>query len=330
MNDIRNKLVNSTRIYSTAMLMLLVLITGGCTASPPDTSAPQRQVIDRGSDWQGALLYIADQDGPVPEWGSVRIYDNVSGYVEESIEQTSAAGPSDVYVTPDGSSLYVSSIANGRIDKFRWDGRNWNRSNDVIRSPSSSLLTLVPGPDGRLYAADGAPEAGPGGLYILDPQTDELAPEVLTFTGLQSVSGISWGDGGKRAYVGGVGDSGSPALLAVTWPAGGVAGSVALPQPAINQVVTSPDGRQVFVMGAGGITRVDAASLAIIDTLNPAGVPGISYYDADFSADGRYMFTAGTAPEGDSTLYITDLAAGTTVHSVNHISRRANGILRVE
>ncbi len=313
-----------------ATLVLLLVAAAGCTSSPPDTSAPQRQVIDRTADWQGALLYIADQDGPVPEWGSIRIYDNVSGFVEESIEQTSAAGPADVYVTPDGSSMYVASIANGRIDEFRWDGRNWNRSGNVIDSPAASLLTLSPGPDGMLYAADGTPGSGDGRLYVLDPESGSLAPEPLTFDSLEAIRGIAWNHEGTRAYVSGSKTSGAPVLLDAAWPAAAESASVELPLQQANKAAVSPDGSQVFVMGNGGIARVDAASMTVIGTWNPAGQPGIVYYDAAFSADGVYMFTAGTDPASDSTLYVIDLRDGSLVHSVNHVSRRANGILRVE
>lgn len=316
--------------FCAAIILSMVLTAGGCTSSPPDTSAPQREVIERTADWQGSLLYIADQDGPEPDWGSIRIYDNVSGFVEESIEQTFSAGPSDVYVTPDGSSMYVSSILNGRIDKFRWDGKNWYRSGDVIDSPTSSLLTLVAGPEGRLYAADGAPETTPGGFFVVDPLDDTLAAEELTFPELASVSGICWNNDGTRAFVSGAGLQGTPVLLSITWPSGEPAGSVQLPIAAAHEVVSSPDGRQVFVMGSTGIVLIDAASMTVIGTWNPAGLPDVDYYDADFSADGRFMFTAGTAPGSDSTLYVIDLSDGATVHTVNHISRRANGILRVE
>ncbi|MEK6537419.1 MAG: hypothetical protein AABZ63_08030, partial [Actinomycetota bacterium] len=79
---------------SLALLVLVIaLLAAGCTDEGPDTSAPQRTVIDRTPDWRGALLYIADENGPVPGWGSVRVYDNVSGFVEKTVEQTAAAGP---------------------------------------------------------------------------------------------------------------------------------------------------------------------------------------------------------------------------------------------
>lgn len=316
--------------FTVIILFVLIPAFSGCTASPPDTSAPQREIVERTADWQGALLYIADQDGPEPQWGSVRIYDNVSGFVENSIEQTFAAGPSDVYVTPDGSSMYVSSLLNGRVDKFRWDGKNWHRSGEVIDSPTRSLKTLVPGPDGKLYAADGAVGDAPAGFYLLDPETDLIATETLSFTSLQSVSGISWDADGKRAFISGTGSTGSSVLLSTSWPAGEVTGSVELAQGPVAEVITSPDGKRVFVMGEGGIKVVDTATLAVAATWNPAGTPGVFYYDAALSADGRFLFTAGTAPGSDSTLYVLSLADGSTVHSVNHISSRANGITRVE
>ncbi len=308
--------------------IVTILITGSCTSSSPDPSAPQRLEVERSADWQGALLYLADENGPDEGWGSIRIYDNVSGFVETTVEQTFAAAPSDVFVSPDGSTMYVSSLVNGRIDIFRWDGSNWNRGTDSIESPTLSLLTLVPGPGGELYAADGAPGAG-GRFYILDTQTETLDPEALVFPFLRQATGIAWSTAGTKAYISGAGTDG-PAMLAVTWPSGEVNGTLNLPIPETRQLINAPDDRYIYVMGLGGIIKVDTVSFTIAGTLNPAPDPDTLYVDGAFSTDGRYLFTAGAPPGGDSTLYVIDLQSQAVVHSVNHISRKANGMQRVE
>ncbi|GBE58022.1 hypothetical protein BMS3Abin01_00950 [bacterium BMS3Abin01] len=318
-------------IFSTTILLLsavMLLYMSGCTAEEPDTSAPQRKEIERTADWQGALLYVADEVGPVDSWGSIRVYDNVSGFVEETVEQTLAAGPSDVYVTGDGSTMYVSSLANGRVDQFHWNGNNWSRGNSAINSPALSLLTLAPAPGGLLYVADGD-STGDGRFFILNPETGRLDDRELAVPDLTAARGISWAADGSQAFISGISADG-PVLLKLSWPAKTVSGSLALPVPQPHQVVTSLDGASLFVMGQGTIIRVDPATMTILATIQPSGSPATEYMDGAFSADGRYLFTAGTEPGADSTLYVINLANLGVVHTVPHVSARANGIQRVE
>ncbi len=310
------------------LFAVTLLYTSGCIATEPDTSAPQRKEIARTDDWQGALLYLADEAGPIDSWGSIRVYDNVSGFVEKTVEQTLAAGPSDVYVTGDGSTMYVSSLANGRIDQFHWNGNNWSRGNNTINSPSLSLLTLVPAPDGLLYAADGISTDG-GRFFILDPDTGRLDDRELAVPALTAARGISWAADDSAAFISGIG-AGGPVLFKLSWPAETVSGSLALPVPQPHQVVTAPDGASLFIMGQGAITKVDPGTMTVLATIQPSGSPATEYMDGAFSADGRYLFTAGTEPGADSTLYVIDLASLGVVHTVPHVSARANGIQRVE
>lgn len=323
-------------ILTVAFCLSLIMIAG-CTSKPPDTSAPERIQVERSPDWRGALLYIADEQGPVANWGSIRIYDNTSGFVEMSIEQTLAAMPSDMYVTRDGSSMYVASSANGRIEKFRWDGNSWIHGL-VIETPAEHIYALVPGPDGIIYMPASGPAAGPEGIiYQLDPATDHLAPNPISIPGLEATSGISWSTDSTTAYITGTTTIGSSTsnkakLLITTWPSFKPKGEITLPGVTFTgEVITSPDGRFVYVMSRGKIFKVDPATKTITAILSPAGDPEADYYDADFSADGRYMFTAATPPgSSDSTLYVIDLANETVVKTVKHISIKAMGIQRVE
>ena len=321
---------NLTGLSGAILTLGLAFFLSGC-ASTPDTSAPERTVVERSADWHGALLYIADAQGPDPDWGSVRIYDNVSGFVEKTVEQTQAAAPSDEYVTPGGSSMYVTSSVNGKIEKFRWDGNNWIHG-PVIETPAQHLFAIVRGPDQNLYAAaDGSPGAT-GLFYRLDPSTDRLAASPVTFPALTVAGGMSWSPDGATAYVSGARASGEAALLIAAWPSASVKAEVVLPGVTqANEVVTSPDGRSVYVMCRGRIFKVDPASSAVAATLAPAADPEAIYYDADFSADGRYMFTTATLPGGaDSTLYVIDLTDGSVVRTVKHIGIKAMGIQRTE
>jgi len=310
------------------LLLAIVIFMGGCGAPEPDTSAPQRVEVSRTDDWRGALLYIADEAGPTADWGSIRVYDNVSGFVEYTVEQTLAAGPGDVYVTPEGSTMFVASLSNGRIDQFHWNGNGWNHGSSTIDSPSSPLLTLAPGPDGMLYAADGATTSA-GRFYVLDPNSGKLDTQGLSIPGLTGARGICWTADGRQAFVSGVGSNG-PVLLKLSWPDAQVLAAADLPLPQPHQAVSSTDGALVFVMGQGAVLIVDARSLATVTTLQPSGAPDTTYYDGAFSADGRYLFTAGMEPGADSTLYVIDLNNNSVVQTVPHIGARANGIQRVE
>lgn len=313
----------------TAALLLISLALAGC-GYEPDISAPERVEIERSTDWRGALLYIADESGPNADWGSIRIFDNVSGLVEKTVGQLQAAAPSDMYVTPEGSSMYVASSANGLIDKFRWDGNSWIGSGVTVETPASSLLALKAGPDGRLYAVDGSPGAA-GRILILDPATDSLAAESITIPSLDSASGIAWSADGSKAYVAGMaaGSSG-PVLLIASWPTAQISGSINLPLAQAHQVMSAPDGRFVYVMGRGEVLKVDPAAGVVAGSIKPAPGTEIDYLDADFSADGRYLFVTGTPPGASSNLYVIDLQTGIVINTVQRISSKANGIQRVE
>ncbi len=320
--------------WTRIILFLIPLIAASTVLSAcsgPDTSAPQRTIINRSADWRGALLYIADAGGPDPQFGSVRIYDNVSGFVEKTVEQDLAASPADVYVTPGGGSLFVASDANGEIDSFRWDGNNWVHDRN-IETPAASLKTLVPGPDKLLYAAGAIDGSGPARLfYRLDPASGTLAPS-MSFPELSSVSGISWSPDGASAYVAGTATNGAAELAIYSWPSPSLRKTISLPGiKKTHEVVTSADGRFVYVMCLGKILRIDAARAALSGPLAPDSNTGADYYGAAFSADGRYLFTDATDPGGgESTLYIVDLNTNSVVKKVDKISVDAKGIKRTE
>lgn len=320
------------RPYYLLFLLLAVamaFIVTGCTDESPDTSAPERVEIDRTPDWQGALLYIADSGGPVEGWGSIRIYDNVSGFVEATVEQTQAASPSDVHVTGDGSKMYVSSMANGSVDIFLWDGNGWRRGARNITTPSPSLLALEPGPDGLLYLAGTTADGDAGAIYRLDPATGEMAGEAVIVPGLAEARGITWNAQGTLAFVTGMGPEGA-VLVSLVWPSGETAGTTALPVASVNQPLLAPDEASLFIACDGQLLIADAADGAVRATLQPAPDASTGYYDVAFSADGRYLFAPGNIPGQGSILYVVDLESGDTVHEVSRVSVRANGIERVE
>jgi len=313
----------------TAFMLSCFLFVAGCTDQPPDTSAPERVELDRRGDWRKALLYIADENGPVEGWGSIRIYDNVSGYVEKTVEQTTAAAPSDLFVTPDGGSMYVASSANGVIEKFRWDGNNWIDGGVSIELPASSLSMLVSGPDGRLYAADKTPANGIGTIYMLDPVNDKPVDSAITFPELAVVTGIAWSPDGSLAYISGKG-TGGPQLIVTKWPSKVTERTVPLPVQEIHGTVISPDGRFVYIFARGDVIEIDTSNMSIAGMYRPAREPDEDYYDADFSEDGKFMFVTGFSPGKDGTLYVIDLSSNTVVHTVKHIAVKAGGIQRVD
>jgi DNA-binding beta-propeller fold protein YncE len=307
----------------------VALILNGCTDESPDTSAPERIEIDRSADWQGALLYIADPGGPVEGWGSIRIYDNVSGFVEATVEQTFAASPSDVFVTSDGSKMYVSSMANGSVDIFFWDGNGWRRGTRTIETPTLSILAMDSGPDGFLYISGRTPDSQSGAIYKLDPSTDRVADEPIVIPELNEARGITWAAGGTVAFVTGTGPNGAT-LLQLDWPAATTLTSASLTVETVNQPLASPDGTALFIACRDQVLIADPTSGNVTGALPTTGIAGTDYYDVAFSADSRFLFAPGTAPEGGTTLYIFELETGDLVQEVTRVSVDAKGIERVE
>jgi len=309
--------------------VLIIPPASGC-GYEPDVSAPERVEIERSRDWHGALLYIADEMGPNPEFGSIRVYDSVSGLVEKTVEQVKAASPSDVFVTKEGSSLFVSSAANGLIDKFRWDGNNWISGGVTLEPDASSILALRPGPDGRIYALDGTPGMSTTRLFAIDPVTGGMDQGPATTLPVERASGISWSLDGSKAFIAGhTAGTASPVLAITAWPPAQSASVVGLPVEAAHQVVTSPDGGTVYIMSRGQIIKVDPVSGTLVGSI-VSSVGNVEYMDADFSADGRFLFATGNAPGANGVLYVFDLQTGAMVHSVENIGVKINGIQRVE
>lgn len=309
---------------------IFLLLSGGCTIDEPDTSAPERTVIDRTRDWQGALLYITDASGPEPGWGSVRIYDNVSGFVEKTVEQTAAANPADVYVTPDESSMYVAGAENGRVDKFRWDGNNWIDGGVTIETPATMITSMARGPEGKLYMTtnDGGTS---GRIYRIDISTDTVDGLPLNFPEITNLRGIAWSPDGATVYLSGIGPQGQPRLASAAWPSLTIKNVVDFPDTTrANRVLSSADGRRLYVLASGKVYKVDPATMALSGQLTPAPSPNTEYAAGAFSADGRYLFVAGKTTGEDSSLYVVDLTSDAVVKTVKHISDTASGMQRVE
>ena len=267
-------------------LIFLIIFASSCGAEP-DTSAPERVEIERNKDWTGALLFIADEKGPTAESGSVRMFDNVTGFVEKTIEQTAAALPADVYVLPDETSMFVASHANGLIDRFNWDGNNWIASGLTIETPSRSLSVIKGGPDGLIYAVNDVSGTGPASILVLN-RRGELLP-AMEAPGLARVTGLSWSaDSTKLFLVGQWQTNSAPILVTMSWPEKTLISSIDLPLSSPGQLITSPDGKYLFVMGES-VLQIDLAS-GKATTFIQGGGNGIQYVDGDFSADGQFMF----------------------------------------
>jgi len=308
---------------------MALLPSMGC-GDEPDTSAPQRQIIERSAGWEGALLYIADQNGPNPAFGSVRIYDNVSGFVERTIDQTLAAAPADVFVTPDGGTMYVAGSENGRIDKFRWDGNNWIRGNITIDTAARSITAMAPAPDGSLWiSANNGDDTGT--MYRLNIATDRVDDKPLTVPRIAELQGIAWSPDGKTAFLSGIGQDRIPRLLMADWPSLEITGSTDLTGTSrISQPVVSIDGKLVYVMAEGYIYIVNPAASMTTGMLTPTDDLRTSYSDGALSADGQYLFATGNLPGQQASLYILDLKLNSLVKSVGHVADTARGIQRVE
>lgn len=317
------------RFSVTLAVLVIVLASVGCV-DDPDTSAPQRTVIDRTPDWRGALLYIADENGPVPGWGSVRVYDNVSGFVEKTVEQTAAAGPADIYVTRDGGSMYVAGAENGRIDKFRWDGNNWIRGGVTLDLPVTSVSAVMPGPDGKLYvAANGGDQQGR--LYRLDLTTDRVEDQPVLLPSLFDVQGAAWSPDGSTIYLSGRSPQGQWQLCSASWPSLSGERCLGLPETTgASKPVVTGDGRSVLIMAPERILTIDPVAMTVRGTFTPADNPATMYSDGALSTDGNFLFVTGKVAGQFSTLFVVSLNDNKTVHTVKNISDTARGIQRVE
>lgn len=309
--------------------LLLALVLAGC-GYQPDTSAPERVEIARAGDWQSTLLYVADSEGPTPGFGSVRVYDNVSGLVEMTVEQTLAAAPADVFVTSDGGRLFAASGVNGRVDVFSWNGNGWLRTGQTMDTPASCLSAIKAGPDGRVYASDCSEDLPNARIIAIDPATGSLTGEGTGVPELKTAAGLSWSPSGDRIFVTGTDKSGGgTVLLAASWPAMQTLAKIPLGAAAVSQVETSPQGRFVYVMTSAEILKIDVTANAIAANYKPAGT-GAGYVDAAFSADGRDLFVTGGPAGAAGNIYVIDAESGIVVHEVNQIAASAGGIQRVE
>ncbi|MHB9112725.1 MAG: hypothetical protein ACYC4D_08905 [Thermoleophilia bacterium] len=302
----------------------------GCTSEEPDTSAPRRQIIDRPAGWQGALLYIADQNGPNPAFGSIRIYDNITGFVEKTIDQSMAAAPEDMHVTSDGGTMYVAGSENGRIDKFRWDGNNWIRGGVTIDTPAKSISAMAPAPDGKLFviASDGEPA---GKIYQLEMDVDRVKEGPLSVPQLSELRGIAWSPDGNIVFLPGLGQDRTALLLVARWPSIEILGRVELAgSSGVNQAVTSIDGSHIYVMAEGRIYIVSPISFSVTGMFEPSENTQTSYSDGALSADGRYLFVTGNQAGEQASLYVVDLSNNSLVKKVGHVADTAGGIQRAE
>jgi len=327
LNLLKAKTIMSLLLASLGLLAILPL---GCTSYEPDTSAPQRQIIERPTEWQGALLHIADQNGPNPALGSVRIYDNISGFVEKTVDQTMAAAPVDMYVTRDGGTMYVAGNDNGRIDKFRWDGNNWIRGGITIDTPAQSITAMAAAPDGKLYftAIDGEP---PGKIYMLNMDIDRVEDGPLSVRQIAELRGIAWSPDGNTVYLSGIGQDRLPRLFAARWPTLESLGWTDLAgTEQANQAVASVDGGLIYVMAQGRIYMVNPMSSSVTGTLTPSENMETSYSDGALSADGRFLFVTGNLAGEQASLYIIDLSNNSLVKKVGHVAETARGVQRVE
>ncbi|MDO8736917.1 MAG: WD40 repeat domain-containing protein [Thermoleophilia bacterium] len=312
-----------------AMLSLMAIALFGC-GDEPDTSAPQRQIIERTAGWEGALLYISDQNGPNPALGSVRIYDNISGFVEKTVDQTVAGAPADMFVTPDGGTMYVAGSDNGRVDKFRWDGNNWIRGGVTIDTPARSITAMAPAPDGSLYITANNGDSA-GAIYRLNTDIDLVDDQQLTVSQIAELQGIAWSPDGKTVYMSGIGQDRLPRLFAASWPSLEITGSTDLTGASrISQSVVSMDGSLIYVMAEGHIYIVNPAASMVTGMLTPAEDLRTGYSDGALSADGGYLFATGNLAGEQASLYILDLRLNSLVKSVGHVADKARGVQRAE
>lgn len=227
--------------------------------------------------------------------------------------------------------MFVAGGANGLIDRFRWDGNNWIPGETTVEPPAASISALRQGPDGRLYALDGSLTAGLASVYIIDPVSGSLAAQPVTFPGLTTASGISWSADNAAVFLTGISrDSSRSSLLTATWPSAQPVRIQELPLETVRQVVTSPDGKFLYVMGRGKILKIDTTAGAVISSFDPASSEAVDFADADFSADGRYMFVTGTPPAGNSGIYVVDLETLSSVSVLQDIGVKVLGIQRVQ
>ncbi|MBI5871259.1 MAG: hypothetical protein HZB44_09975 [Actinobacteria bacterium] len=313
-----------------AALAFILLFPLGCTSEEPDTSAPRRQIIERPADWQGALLYIADKAGPNPAFGSIRIYDNTTGFVEKTVDQSVAAAPAEMYVTPDGGTMYVAGSENGRIDRFRWDGNNWIRGGVTIDTPASAILAMASAPGGMLYftASDGESS---GKIYQLEMSVDSVDKEPLSVLQLSEIRGIAWSPDGNTVFLSGIGQDRMGQLLIARWPSLENLGQVGLSGASeVNQAVTSVDGSRIYVMAAGRIYIVEPGTFSVTGTIEPSGSVQTIYTDGALSADGRYLFVTGNQAGEQASLYVIDLTSYSLVKKVGHVADIAGGMQRAE
>jgi len=200
--------------------------------------------------------------------------------------------PEAVAFSPDGSTLAVTSVTNGRD---RGDARLW----DLPTGRPSATLRGIPGgqrlvavrfsPDGQLLVGGGTARSG-GTVIVWTPRSSEQPAtrfrthrtvEDVAFTpdGSQLVISTGWGDGGD--YV--LWDTRSKDMV----------GSVRADDAAVFTSAVSPDGHTVMSGGQTGAVRLwDLSTGTLLGSLN--GLTG-SAASVGFTPDGRTAVASDTS-----------------------------------
>jgi DNA-binding beta-propeller fold protein YncE len=220
----------------------------------------------------GELVYVLNA-----ETGNIGVIEPDRGVASTSIQlvdQVASEDPNPLVVSPTQGFVYAFLPEMGRI--FTVETAS-NRLRPAIPGPvlDAPLLPLVAHPSGTELLAS-APRLG--GIARINLASGHIVG-VIPVAAIDD-QGIAVSPDGNTAYATTSPPDGSEAIAVVDLVAGSVTNSIAKSSQVDAELVTTPDGKQLWSYGHSSIVIVDTATLVVRDTI-PIHILGVAFHPTE-------------------------------------------------